>query len=112
MGEGNLNLYRLYCHVTLGGRARVLVIIAVHARALTDERAQLRSRRLTDGGGLTRSQGRKCLWKTGRNSGFLSAMKGEQTENGEKSTNSVSAKDDGTAINITSDMFASECLRN
>lgn len=109
MGEGNLYLYRLYCHVTLGGRARVLVIIAVHARVLTDERAQLRSRRLTDGGGLTRSQGRKCLWKTGRNS---SAMKGEQTENGEKSTNSVSAKDDGTAINITSDMFASECLRN
>lgn len=31
-------------------------------------------------------------------------MRGEQTENGENSTNSVSAKDDGTATNITSDM--------
>lgn len=91
------------------------VIATVHARVLTDERAQLarRSRRLTDGGGLTRSQGRKYLWKSGRNSVFfLSAMRGEQTENGENSTNSVSAKDDGTAINITSDMFASECLGN
>lgn len=36
---------------------------------------------------------------------FLSAMKGEQSENGENSTNSVSAKDDGTAINVTSGMF-------
>lgn len=31
--------------------------------------------------------------------GFLSAMRGEQTENGDNSTNSVSAKDEGTVIN-------------
>jgi len=31
-------------------------------------------------------------------------MKGEQTENGEDSANLVSAKDDGTATNITSNM--------
>ena len=54
---------------------------------------------------MTRSQGRKYLWKTGRNSGlFLSAMRGEPTENGDNSTNSVSAKDDGTDINETSDI--------
>lgn len=92
----------------------MLALSPVHARALTDERAQLarRSRRLTDGGGLTRSKGREHLWKPGRNSVFLSAMRGEQIENEENSTNSVSAKDGGTAFNVTSDMFASECLRN
>lgn len=63
----------LNCPVTLRERARMSVITTVHARVLTDERAQLarRSRRLTDGGGLTRSQGRKYLWKSGRNSVFF-----------------------------------------
>lgn len=80
------------CPVTLSERACMSAHNPVHARALTGERAQLalRSRRLTDGGGLTRSKGRKCLWKTGRNSVFLSAMRGEQIENEENSTNSVS----------------------
>lgn len=39
-------------------------------------------------------------------------MRGEPTENGDNSTNSVSAKDDETDINETSDMFAAECLKN
>lgn len=82
---------------------------------MTGERAQLagRSRRLTDGGGLTRDSGLKAFGgKTGRKFMFLSEMRGEQTENGEQATNSVSAKDDGTVISVTSDMFASECRRH
>lgn len=36
---------------------------------------------------------------------FSSAMRGDQSENGENSTNSVRAQDDGAAINTISGMF-------
>lgn len=50
----------LSCHVVRArARALTLAAVLVHARVLTGERAQLagRSRRLTDGVGLTRTRG-------------------------------------------------------
>lgn len=80
----------------------------VHARALTGERAQLAvgSRRLTDGRWFDSGvRAVNICGKQEENRGcflfVLSAMRGEQTENGENSTNSVSAKDDGSSINLT-----------
>lgn len=49
----------------------------------------------------------ECIWGGNRKEFmFSSAMRAEESENGENSANAVSAQDDGAAINTISGMFA------